>query len=75
MVISTIDVDASFPEDVQGVGMVPAAQGEEWVNLLNSGHSVVVNMVDPASANQTVYHPKNTATGGLLAPPSSWGLS
>ena len=55
--------------------MVPAAQGEEWVNLLNSGHSVVVNMVDPASANQTVYHPKNTATGGLLAPPSSWGLS
>ncbi|KAK4445714.1 subtilase [Podospora aff. communis PSN243] len=62
---------------VQGVGMVTKATGEEWVRLLRNGSEVSVNITDPDSpdARQVVYSPRNTATGGLVAPRSSWGLT
>lgn len=71
----TTSVEASLW--MKGVGMVTKAIGEEWIRLLTSGHPVKVDITDPASpdARQVTYSPQNTATGGLLAPKSSWGLT
>ncbi|KAK5655870.1 hypothetical protein OQA88_5409 [Cercophora sp. LCS_1] len=73
---ATAVMDGTFPEPgLIGTGEVPAAQGEAWVNLLNNGHQVVVNIVPPSSADRVIHTVPNNQTGGLMAPHSSWGLS
>ncbi len=57
------------------LGTVPLSQGEEWLALLDAGHSVTVDITDKASAPKELYSAKNSETGGLMAPRSSWGLS
>jgi len=55
--------------------MVSAAQGEDWVKLLNSGQNVTVNFQNPKTAKKVIYSPKNTKNGSLVSPKTSWGLS
>ncbi|KAK4443219.1 peptidase S8/S53 domain-containing protein [Podospora aff. communis PSN243] len=68
-------IDATIPRYIVGIGMVSAAQGEEWVKLLNDGRNITLNLDSPTTAKQVIYSPKNTKNGGLMAPRSSWGLS
>src|ERR1044071_3886406 len=72
----TAIMDGTSPlPGLMGTGQVPAMQGETWVNLLNNGHQVVVNIVPPSSADRVIHIVPNNQTGGLMAPHSSWGLS
>ncbi|KAK3381780.1 peptidase S8/S53 domain-containing protein [Podospora didyma] len=70
-----IVVSGSVETTIQGVGTVSAAQGDEWLSLMNSGHSVILHMVNSGTAPQVIYAPKNAATGGLVHEHSSWGLT
>ncbi|KAF2689831.1 subtilase [Lentithecium fluviatile CBS 122367] len=58
---------------IQGVGMVTAEQGAEWITLLAGGATVTVNIIDPASSPKYVTSEVNTASGGFLSTYTSWG--
>lgn len=73
---ATAVIDGTLPEPgILGTGEVTAAQAETWVNLVNSGRKVVVNLVGISSADTVIYSLPNTQSGGLVAQGSSWGLS
>ncbi|KAJ4290416.1 hypothetical protein N0V90_010632 [Kalmusia sp. IMI 367209] len=67
-----ISVSAAV-DGIEGVGMVTAEQGVEWINELASGTSVIVNIIDPTVAPSFVVTSPNDATGGFLSTYTSWG--
>ncbi|KAH7317027.1 peptidase S8/S53 domain-containing protein [Stachybotrys elegans] len=52
---------------------VTAAQGAEWVELLNEGEQVTLHMTEQASAQRAVLNQANTLNGGLVHSTSTWG--
>jgi len=73
---TTAVIDGTLPEPgLLGTGEVTASQAETWVNLVNSGRKVVVNLVGISSAERVLLSSPNTQSGGLVAPGSSWGLT
>ncbi|KAB5540553.1 peptidase S8/S53 domain-containing protein [Coniochaeta sp. 2T2.1] len=65
-----------FP--VQAVaGVTPQSQGEEWIDIMKSGHDVFLHFpatVDSNTANRTLIFSPNPLTGGYVSPNSAWGL-
>lgn len=60
-------------EGIYGAGMVTAAQGAQWISLLQSGSEVLLDIVDPAYATQYRDSEPNINTGGYLSTYTSWG--
>ncbi|KAF1948991.1 subtilisin-like protein [Byssothecium circinans] len=58
---------------IEGVGMVTAEQGVEWIDLLAQNVTVTVNIVDPTVAQTILSGSPNTVTGGFLSTFTSWG--
>ncbi|KAG8164309.1 hypothetical protein KVR01_006227 [Diaporthe batatas] len=65
-------VDDEEPRIV-GTGTVTAAQGAEWVDSLNQGSVVTVDIVASAQAGSLVEWSPNTRSGGAMSLFSSWG--
>ncbi|RYP09118.1 hypothetical protein DL764_001485 [Monosporascus ibericus] len=78
MVYSSVP-DVPIPLNVQSVpeiisiGMVTSEQGAEWVNLLNEGKRVTVDMTEYFRAPAFLDFIPSTARGGLLSEFTSWG--
>ncbi|KAL5435994.1 hypothetical protein PMIN07_003893 [Paraphaeosphaeria minitans] len=60
-------------DGIEGVGMVTAEQGGEWIADLKSGTTVTVTIVDPKVAPIYISSSPNAATGGFLSIFTSWG--
>lgn len=61
--------------EILAVGMVTAAQGLEWLEALNDGSEVVLDMVDPEDedAERSLIQVPNNQTGGALSIFTTWG--
>lgn len=70
--VGTATVSARV-DGISGVAMVTAEQGQTWINALQAGSKVVVNMADPATAGKFLAYFNNTATAGFLSEFTSWG--
>ncbi|KAF2652507.1 serine endopeptidase [Lophiostoma macrostomum CBS 122681] len=67
-------ISISAPVDgILGVGTVTAEQGAEWISLLSTNTTVIVNIIDPDSAPTYLDSETNTLTGGFLSDYTSWG--
>ncbi|WQF76714.1 Putative peptidase S8/S53 domain, PA domain, Fn3-like domain, peptidase S8, subtilisin, His-active [Colletotrichum destructivum] len=62
----------SVPE-ILAIGMTSPSQGAVWLEALAAGSEVVLQMTDPAEAEQILTETPNTATGGSVSSFSSWG--
>jgi len=60
-------------DGVRAVAMVTAEQGADWIEALESGDKVSVNMPNPATASKFLANFNNTATSGFLSTYTSWG--
>ncbi|OIW32859.1 subtilisin-like protein [Coniochaeta ligniaria NRRL 30616] len=65
-------VEAVVPP-VQGIAMVTADQGAEWISKLAAGSTVVVAMTDPETAPKFLVNFNNTLSPGFLSTYTSWG--
>lgn len=68
-----VSIDVSSVAGIEASGMVTAAQGEEWIALLEAGSDVTLDMIDPATATVQLLETNNTVTGGMLSYYTSWG--
>ncbi|KAI1269461.1 peptidase S8/S53 domain-containing protein [Xylariaceae sp. FL1019] len=57
---------------IEGVGMVDAAQGESWTEALAAGSEVILDMLDPKTAPNTLSIEENPVTGGYMSTYSTW---
>ncbi|KAJ0329893.1 hypothetical protein COL5a_003721 [Colletotrichum fioriniae] len=71
-IIGTIPITAVVP-GIEGMAMVTASQGAEWISKLEEGANVLVHMVKPTGLPSIVVSEKNTVTPGFLSVDSSWG--
>jgi hypothetical protein len=73
--VGSLATDVSQAEEILAVGMVSAAVGLKWLEALNDGSEVVLDMVDPEDENAEVslVQNPNNATGGALSTFTSWG--
>ncbi|GKT88937.1 minor extracellular protease vpr (subtilase) [Colletotrichum tofieldiae] len=62
----------SVPE-ILAIGMTTPSQGAVWLEAIAAGSEVVLQMTDPAEAEQILTEAVNTATGGSVSSFSSWG--
>lgn len=58
---------------ILGTGVVTSAQAAEWVDSLNQGSVVTVDIVAPAQAGNLVESTPNKQSGGAMSLFSSWG--
>lgn len=58
---------------VVGTGAVTKAQAAEWVDYLNQGSVVTVDIVSPTQAGNVVESTPNNKSGGAVSLFSSWG--
>lgn len=66
-------VYVAYVPEILAAGMVTAAQGAEWISLLNQGKQVVLHMRDQDHTTKLVESSSDTRYGGLLSSFSSWG--
>lgn len=66
-------MDLSSVSQILGTGMATAEQGAEWVEALNAGEEVYVDITDPTYAEQVFATGVNDVTGGFVSTYSSWG--
>lgn len=66
-------VEASTVPGIQGVAMITADQGAEWIGKLAAGSAVTVSMTDPQTAPKFLVNFANTLTPGFLSTYTSWG--
>lgn len=66
-------MDLSTVSQILGVGMVLEDQGAAWVEALNAGEGVYLDIVDPDYATQIFSQGTNDVTGGFVSTYSSWG--
>ena len=59
-------------DGIEGVGMVSAAQGAEWIEYLKSNSTVVLNITNPDDAEQFAVQTLNNVTGGFLSYYTTW---
>jgi hypothetical protein len=71
-VVGTATVSAQV-DGISGVAMVTAEQGATWIQALEGGSKVVVNMANPETAGKFLQYFNNTATAGFLSEYTSWG--
>lgn len=64
-------VEAVVP-GIQGIAMVTADQGSEWIGALSAGSKVVVAMTDPETAPKFLVNFQNTLSPGFLSTYTSW---
>ncbi|KAI0161371.1 peptidase S8/S53 domain-containing protein [Xylariaceae sp. FL1272] len=57
---------------IQGIGMVDAAQGESWTEYLAAGSEVILDMLDPKTAPNSLLTEENPVTGGYMSTYSTW---
>lgn len=68
-----VDTPSALGVDgILAIGMTTAAQGEKWVSALGAGSTVLLQMVDPATAPTEVVTDRNNATGGFVSDYTSW---
>lgn len=60
-------------KEIEGVGMTTYEQGTEWIELLNKGENVTVDITEAATAPVFLGSFPNNQTGGLLSEFTSWG--
>lgn len=58
---------------IQGIAMVTADQGAEWISKLAAGSTVTVAMSEPKTAPRYLANFPNTLTPGFLSTYTSWG--
>ncbi|KAI3398060.1 hypothetical protein diail_9924 [Diaporthe ilicicola] len=58
---------------IVGTGVVTAAQAAEWVDALNQGSAVTVDIAAPAQAGSLVESTPNNKNGAAMSLFSSWG--
>lgn len=71
--ISTTDQLYIYTEGIKGTASISLDQGIEFVNLVNGGQNVTVDITAPADAGIYVQNWVNTEAGGYVSKSSSWG--
>lgn len=66
-------MDLSSVSSILGTGMATEEQGAAWVDALNAGEEVYVDITDPTYADQVFATGTNDVTGGFASTYSSWG--
>lgn len=66
-------MDLSTVSQILGSGMVLEDQGAAWVEVLNTGEEVYLDIVDPDYATSSFFQGTNDVTGGFVSTFSSWG--
>lgn len=66
-------MDLSSVSQILGTGMATESQGIQWLEALNAGEEVYVNIVDPDHATQSYSESTNSVTGGFASTYTSWG--
>ena len=67
------DVNVQAVEKIEAVGMTTYEQATEWIELLNKGEKVTVDITEAAEAPLFLGSVPNNRTGGLLSEYTSWG--
>ncbi|CCF34658.1 peptidase [Colletotrichum higginsianum] len=70
---SSIESIYAYADGIAGVGAITASQGTRWINLLNEGRPVAVNIVASEAAGIRYEQVLNDVSGGLTSLTSSWG--
>lgn len=68
-----VEFDVSTVPDIVAGGMVTADVGKGWIELLEAGSEIVLNVTSPEKADTTLIHPANEDSGGALSTYTSWG--
>ncbi|KAI8215787.1 Minor extracellular protease vpr [Colletotrichum sp. SAR 10_76] len=66
-------VSVTTVPEILAIGMTPPENAAPWLEALAAGQEVVLNMGDPAEAEQVLTEAANNATGGSVSTFSSWG--
>jgi hypothetical protein len=66
-------IDASAVAGIEGVAMVTAETGAEWIARLAAGSTVTVSMTDPKTAPKVLVNFANPLTSGFMSTYTSWG--
>ncbi|KAH7323272.1 peptidase S8/S53 domain-containing protein [Stachybotrys elegans] len=60
-------------EGIESAGMVPASTGQEWVEMIGTGSTINLQMVDEASAGKLYKVEEDTLAGGFTSYFTQWG--
>ncbi|KAI0138502.1 subtilisin-like protein [Hypoxylon sp. NC0597] len=70
--VGAIGPTTSGVSGLLGAGMVLASQGESWVQALEAGSNITLNMLDPLTAPVSLTYQNNTLTGGFASSFTTW---